>query len=385
MNKKLFRFALFLILFLLIIRQAGAIRISPSRFVVAFEPNAQITKSACITPGEPGIIDIIVEGNLVNHVILEKTQLVFNDSIAQCVSYTLSLPEILPPGQNEAIIYAREADPSGAEGSGVGTKASVGQQLWVNVPYPGKYLTATLSANDIEAEKPVDFTITLTSLGSEVISRVSANIELINQNNISLGSLPTTEITNLGPGSTEALTVTWSPSARDVGMYSAIATIYYDGNTAGAETYFKIGELLINLINITSPPIEEGEIEKIDILVESVWIENIPDVYAKIKAAGKTAKSESITIRTWSEEIISVYFSAEGLDAGEYPATAVVYYSDKTAEKEFTITVFEDKTFFYFMVGGSIVLMILIFLIIIFFIKQREYKRKMQHALYLPQ
>lgn len=383
--KKFVYLSFVIILILISFEGVSAIGITPSRIIINFEPNLQVTKYACVIYKSTGVINVSARAGLAKYISLDKNQLVFNGSkTQQCVKYTLSLPSTLTPGKNAARITASETAASGGRGA-LGSIAAVGQQIWVIVPYPGKYLTATLKAHDAEAGEPVEFTITLNSKGNETISKVIGSIEIINQNNVSLGFLPTTEITNFKPTTTATLNAVWSPSAKDVGTYRAIATINYDGKTAEAETTFRIGELTLRLINVTSPPIKEGEIGKIDILVESVWISTISDVYAEIKASGKTAESSQVVVNPWSRKTIFVYFPTEGLEAGKYPATATVYYADKTADKEFTITVFEDKTTYYFMVGASIALMIIIALIAIFFIRQREFKRRMSHAMYSPQ
>lgn len=381
MNRR-YIFLIAALLFILIIKPALAITISPGRVEYAFEPNLKVTESACVSYDYANTLEISVSGGLAKYITLDKEVLVFEGPSRKCVSYTALLPSTLTPGRNEARITASEV-PSPDKG-GFAALASVGQQFRVTVPYPGKYLTATLQATDVEAEKPVEFIVNLKSRGDEIISKVSADIEIINQNNKSLGVLETTEINNFEPGTKNSLRAVWSPSSRDVGTYDAIATVSYDDNFANAETSFRIGELNLKLINVTSTPIEKDEIGRIDTWVESFWISQIEDVTAEVKAAGRTVKSESIIIEPWSKKLIPVYFPTEGLEAGEYPATVTVRYADKTLEESFTLVIFEDKNMFYFMAGTSAALIIIIALMIIFFMKQREFKRKMQYAMYNP-
>lgn len=386
-QKKALILLVFIGLILSLFQNVYAIGISPARTIINFEPGLEtIAKYEIINNENREIyVEMHVRGDISEYIILHETSAIVPKGERKAFTYEIKLPEILEPGRHDIRIGAVESSPpSTMSGATIGARGAVESQLWIEVPYPGKYLTASLTSQDAEIGKQVEFTISLNNLGKEIISSVSGNIEIITQNNNSLGVLPTTETANFAPTTSAALKAIWAPSSRDVGTYTAKATIYYDGNTAKAETSFKIGELNLKLINVTSIPIEKEGIGKVDVLIESVWISSISSVFAEVKAAGKTAKSESITVEPWSKKIIPIYFSAEGLEAGEYPATAVVYYEGKTAEKAFILAIFEDKTMFYFMAGGSVVLAIIILVLISFIISNRRFKKRMQHAMYIP-
>ena len=271
--------AIFLILSLLPIG-AYAIGISPSRVIIDFEPGYEETIEYFVLNQGDAVLNAVIyaSGDLSEHITLSRNSVTVQPGQKEYFSVTLKLPEELSPGRHDNRIGAREAGPAG--GGTVAALAAVESQLWIDAPYPGKYIEASLDAANAAVNEIAEFTLTITNKGSEDLSRVSATIDIYNKGtNEKVGSIGAGE-TSIISGESAELKASWR--GTQTGAYKAVATVSYDGSTKTVEDDFKIGDLLVNIVDIRSDDIPAGSIGKISIDIDSLWNEDIEDVYAQV-------------------------------------------------------------------------------------------------------
>lgn len=335
----------FVLIFSLFLGNVYPIGIGPGRVILDFKPNLKETFTYQVFNNENKNMDVemYVKGDLEDYVTLSTTSSTFSPGESKTFTYEINLPsELEKPGTYDTRIGALEVlSTTGGQGATVGARAGVELQLWIRVPYPGKYMEISLEAPDAKVGEPVQFTITLSNLGKEDIS-AKASIELYDSNNLKFATLSIGEI-YVETAATKELYKEWETGNIKPGTYHAVATVTYNGKSAKDEKDFRIGDLLIKIIDVYADNILQGTIGKINIEIESSWNEDISDVYAEIKVAGETIKSETINIGPWERRIINAYWDTKASDIRDYDASAIVHYSGKTISKEFTLHVVDAE------------------------------------------
>jgi len=185
--------------------------------------------------------------------------------------------------------------------------------------------------------------------------------------------------TTVAVGTTETLTAQWNTSGVNPGVYRAIATVVYDENTATTEVQFKVGELLIKIVDVVVEDIVQRSIGRFDIQIESFWNELISDVYAEVKILdGETViesiKTESVDMEPWAKKTIKAYWDTKGVEVGSYDARVILHYADKTTEERVTVNVVKFRRVL-FNVAIVAVLAAVIALAVVLFMRAKERKR----------
>lgn len=387
-SKKILFFLSLTILLSFLLEDVYAIGVGPSRIVVDFEPNLKktFTYNVINNEGREIQVEMYVKGALKDYVTLHQTSGKLATREVKVFSFELSLPSMLEtPGTYDTRIGVVETLPTiRREGATVGARAGVEMQLWVKVPYPGKYIEIALTAANIKLGEPADFTISISNLG-ELDVTAKDDVTIFDPSNNLITTVYAGEAF-IKSKETGKLFATWT-TTKDVkpGTYRAVATVKYDGKNATTQKTFKVGELLLDIVDIKVDKIKKGSIARFEIEMQSFWNEKIFNVYVELEIFdGKgnkiaTVKSESVDIEAWQRKTVSAYWDTKGLEVGKYGVKTILHYDNKTAEKTIQAEIIAFEVSAWMVVAGAGVIVILvIYLKKLRAVKVRTWKRKRQ-------
>ncbi|MBI2671240.1 hypothetical protein HYX18_04670 [Candidatus Woesearchaeota archaeon] len=384
-SKKSFLLLILVILFLP--GYAYSFLISPPFINIDYEPGKTINWGFNIggLKEENAIVYLMLykTGDLNQSIqILTNETLVLKSGKWVQVGGIITLPNNLGPGTHEnGVVAVQVPDKEG----GQGLSALIGVKYVINVivPYPGKYLIATLDVFNVKINQPVDFIFNLISKGKEKINKISIKLEIFNHEEVKVGELNET-FENLDTNQFAKITMQWDSKNNPYGLYRAVATIDYDGNKQVLTKAFRIGDLIVSIINITGTEIKKGQIGKIIITGESQSNDFIEGAYASIEIQTKDniiqLKSPSVNFDPFTQRDFIIYLDTSNIPSGEYKGKAKLFYYDKYGEKEFVVKI---KSNFFSNFGTiSIALLVIIFILLIVvilnYIKFRRYKKSKQ-------
>ncbi len=342
-NKKLIGMLVsFIVITIFLVHNVEALGISPGRKTFNFESNLKETVEFKILNNDHRDMQalIYVEGDLAEYVALQDVMLNIKASDDFKMSkYEIRLPsKIEKPGTHEARIVVREVPVDAAiKGSHVGATASVVTQLHVIVPYPGKYAEVELKISETGAGQPLTFIVPVNNYGTQNIVKAKGIIDIYGPTNDKITSLETDSLGIKSKERGELVTV-WEGDINP-GKYFVIVTVTYDGETATAEKVFSVGDLAIDILDVTVKDYKLGGIAKFNILVESKWAEDLADVYAEMTVTQNgdeiiRFKSASETVKALAKEELIAYWDTEGIKEGTYDAKLALYYGDRSTERE---------------------------------------------------
>jgi hypothetical protein len=309
--------------------------------VIFFQPNAEKSFYFMLRSiASETEIELSATGDLKDYVTLSEI------SEEGVFIATVRLPEeIEKPGVHKIIITAEEV--STKTSGSIAALTAVAIPIKVIVPYPGKYIEATLNAPDINVNDTTEFVITVISLGEENITSVRGYVSVYSPSGEEVASIETEE-KSLQINSLEKLHARWQATDQKEGLYSAVATVAYDGATVETEKkMFRIGALVIKIIKVT----EEFEADKINPFIlelKSEWANKVPDLYAEVKIIDKGTQIDSfetlhVSINPFERKEITAYWNTKGIKPGIYNAGVVLHYADSKIEKSFEIIVKEAE------------------------------------------
>jgi len=339
----------FFIFFSILSQDVYAVGITPGRTVIDFEPNLKKNVSFTVLNNEHKDMNILLyvkESELSDVVTLYDGLVSFSaDEESKSFTYTVNLPDsIEKPGTYKVDIVAMELPPDVREGGTfIGATTAVITQLIIKVPYPGKYAEIDLAVSEAEVNESVAFFVKVLNFGGEDIKKAKAMIDILGPTEEKIASIESEE-TEIKARKRKELIVTWKADVNP-GMYHAVAVLRYDGKIARAEKNFAVGNLFIDVKEVTVKDFRLGGIAKFNILVESRWNEKIEDVYAHMfidDKEGKTIadfKTASVDMEPFSEEVIYAYWDTEGVSEGDYDARMDLHYAGKSTQKRLRTSV----------------------------------------------
>lgn len=397
-NNFLITLSLFLFLVVLI-PSINALGITPGRTSIDFSSNLQKEVSFSVINSEHKNMNIAftVQGDLVNYIEIDKEVISFSkDENSKDFKYKLNLPKAISPGLHQVEIIATEL-PEDIEDIGMVVKAtvSVATQLYVHVPYPGKYIDANFDIVKREDENLIDFYIPIISRGEEDIKEAKGIIEIY-KNNEKIRTLETDEI-SISSGSKKELSFSWEPDVAP-GEYSASAKVIYDGeSTQGIKKIFNVGEENLGVLGISVNNFKLGDVAKIKILVQNKLSDEIRKAIANLKVYDSQLeeivdlKSQDYIIPAKSNKEMVLYWDTEKIQKGQYGSELRIDYNQEFVSKNFKVDVNEDSMYFSgigFVIssgdGGKmsttslliIIIIILVLVNLIWFVWWKRHKKK---------
>ena len=374
MKKREMVFVLYLIISVNVLHLASAAMagVSPGIYAVNFEPNLKTIAAFNFMSDGDSVFEVYVEGDLAKYVKLDPEELVGGGTVA----VILDLPsKIDVPGNHVLHIGARQAP--GGEG-GIGISANPQGTIIVIVPYPGKYATVSLSANNANVGEPVKFNAIATSLGKEDINAY-AILDIISMkekkqvDRIDFGSrfIPSTK--------SEQFYRELETKNYKAGNYNATIIVTYGGEKPAKESViFKLGELFVDILSYSND-FERGKINRFNIEAESFWNDPIENLYANVTILDYniTFLTPSIDIAPWSKAFLTGYFDTTPIQEKKFKAKITLSYQDKTTEKVVDLR-FKSKISIltYAIIGGIVFVAILLAIAIILLIRRKNAKEK---------
>src|SRR3989338_3971197 len=256
------------------------IGISPAQkdWVYQLEPQHYELK---IVNNEKKDMDVILSatGTLRDYIKFDQKKISFTkeDNI-KIVGYTATLLSELEPGSNEGHIVAEETIPNARFGeSYVTAKLNFVSIVRVEVPLKDKFLLAKL---DVSADdNNVNVKATVSNKGTKEIDALSASFIVQDDDKpIATKALPARQLKEDKDDELKAIF-----NAKDItpGLYSAVATLNYDGNSLKLVKQFQIGAVNIK-INDFDKIFTEKKINQFNANLESSWNQELKNLYVEV-------------------------------------------------------------------------------------------------------
>ena len=351
MKNKIFVFA---ILFCLIFVQGvSALGITPGRTSVDFSPNLEREVTFSVVNTESKDIDIAfsVEGDLTNYINISNEVVSFSaGESSKSFKYSLKLPTSLSPGIHKAKIIATELAEDLDGDMVIKATVSVATQIYVSVPYPGKFVEANFNIVTFEDTDAVNFYVPFISRGEEIIESVDAVVDIYKRDE-KIGSLNTTELSFVKTGDRKELSATWNPEVAP-GEYLAKVVVDYDGEKINLEKEFNVGYEDFEVLGISVNNFKLGDVAKLEILIQNKLSDSVEDVFADLKIYDgeleqiADLESANYDIPALSNKEMIVYWDTEYLEEGIYGSELKINHEDKFISKTFKVDVSEDMMIF---------------------------------------
>jgi hypothetical protein len=361
-----FKLSLVMLLFL-VIPSAVAIGVVPASQELAFEPNlaTEVTFMIRNTQDYDVVAKVTLEDEAANHIsILERNTVSLGPKDHEYVTLRIKLPATMPPGDNKLFFKVAEVP----QGEGLSATTAVRSYIRVKVPYPGEYLIATIAAEDAKAGEKVPIVVDIRNDGTDTVEISKGVVSVIGNGVVDL--IPIT-FENLASRASTTQTVEWLSTTAGVGEYVAQVVVDYEGGSTSASTPFRVGDVLINILDVVAEEVPQGWRSRVDVTIDSKWNEPIENVYAEVEIEDQIVKSQSLTIDAWSKAVLNSYVETDQFDIGSHSGTVTVFYADKTVTQDFILTISQPVNLY--MVIGSVVAVSAGVFAIAFYLMRRKY------------
>lgn len=384
LTRKLLLVLILIIIITLNLNESISIGITPGRKTINFEPNLQTSVQFSIINNEKKDMRVLiyVEGEMNDSVKLYVNSTQFRSSDdSKSFTYDVKLPRTLEqPGIHETKIVAREVPIN--SGTTVGASPTVVSQLYINVPYPGKYAKVIMNVKDTDGTKPVRFFVSLDNLGLDDISNAKAIIDIYDSKNDKMTTINTNTI-SLKSKDRGDLVAEWNSNKILPGAYYAKAVVFYDNKLADTDIVFSVGQVLVDILSIDVNDFKLGGIAKFSVLIENKGGANLNNVYTEVSLNDKNGNSVAI-FKSASENFVqsnvkttlSAFLDTKNIKEGIYTGNIKLYFNDQVTEKQLrtVITLNSIKTEFIGITARAVsvqsvgnnngILMLLVFIII---------------------
>ncbi len=364
----IFKEVILIFVLVIIFSKSGyaALGVSPAIVKLNFIPGQEYVIDYNVFSDNPNKeISLSVGGELAEYVKLSKNKLIGGGGFTA----TLMLPDKIDrPGENEIGIITKEKL---SEANGIGTAIQINVVIKIFVPYPGRYLEATLDVKDgnIDEEIPVD--IKFVNRGLESLY-VSSYVSFLSSNK---DKIFTMAFDSIFINSTEEKYITklLNTTGYRPGDYFAEAFINY-GDEMKANDSFRIGSLYINITNF-SKELFEGSIQKFLINIESKWNGDLKEVYADVNISNSTKsfifRTPNADLPAWSRGILEGFLDTEGM-RGEYKTEISLKYSSEKSYASGTLVVLRRGINSLIYVSGIIALLAVVIILFMIWKKKKN-------------
>ncbi len=343
----------FLILLVGVFMMSGVLGfgISPARTTLDFKAGMErdVSFDVINSEGEDISFVFLAQGDLAEYIFSDVSSgSILASEKSKSFSYSLKLPELLEPGLHKGeVVVMQLPDEGSGQGSQVLATLAVATQIYLYVPYPGKYANAKLYVYSANVGEVVKFVIPVSSAGEFDLTSVRANVDVYDKAGEVVDSF------NVGPiaipsGQQRELVYDWDADVP-VGDYVAKSTVVYGDGTVSLEEKFSVGSEKLVLQEIWVDDFSLGEIAKLEMLVENKWSEKIADVLIKTKISNERGgvvsefKSSDYDVGGFSKEVFVSYWDTAGVIEGDYDAEVSIKYGDKESRENLKFEVSENE------------------------------------------
>jgi len=318
----------------------------------------------------------IVEGDLNGSVFLEDNIIEMLPSEEfRPLRYNISLEGELESGIHKIEIISLEFLKND---KGLKPKSRVVSEAFVFVPYPGKYIDATLNISSITIGENSEFIVNVKNLGSENVENIYANIVINNLFGEKIDYFETSS-SSLAVDEIKSLISNWNVSVNP-GRYMVNYEVFYDGESKLFEEEIQIGSNNLTIDGILVSTYQFGGIAKIQILVDNQWNQDLEGVNANL-IIYDSGGNELTNIRSSEERVVAfskkelfAFWDTKEIQIGDYDAKLNVYYGDKIVSKDIVLSANEDSLKIFGVgysvrpSGGGVNMTNLLLIIVIFFL-----------------
>lgn len=312
--------------------------VSPGSYEINFEPFLEKSFTFNFIFEEGITSKIRVEGPLSDYVFLDKETITGSETVVAKVN----LPEKIDSyGVNKIRISAKQIS-LGLEG--IELISDVGGIIKVFVPYPGKRPVIFLNLYDINEGENVKMNLKITNEGNEsFLAKPSIHL-FSGENKVYEKSFNEAIVDSLTSYEIEEYLNTSSLSS---GEYGAVSLVDYGVEFfAKGEDFFRIGTLLINITNCTKE-INRSDLEKFNIEVESLYNNEIRDIYASVSLGENTFYSPNFYLKPWEKKNVSVFLDSSDIKERNSSVLITLHYENTTNSEIFFINVLQSNLKIY--------------------------------------
>lgn len=357
-----------LLLFIIYLHCATAYSgVSPGTYTLNFEPNSEAVFNFNFLGDIDSSYEVYAEGNLAQYATLNVDELNGGGS----VNVLIEFPSSLEPGPHVLYVGARE---SSGNKAGISVNSNVRGQIIVSVPYPGKYVTMQFFVENASMGEEVKMKVLLDGLGNED-ANFDGKIKIYDERGKFLEEFNIGEYTVSALERKEVL-FDLDTTPYPAGRYFAEAYFEYESGVLLQRVPFRLGELIVNIIDATRK-LDRGTINEFNVIVESEWNDPIDNVYAEVNVFGQNIKftTPSIRLEGFSRANLTGFFDTTGIIEDNFNVNVKVFYEDKFTEKFVKLGFKDDVN--YFLIGiitATVIFLIIIVILIIITIKLRRIK-----------
>ena len=349
----------------------------PGKYETTFAPGESqtFTFSALNNADTPNTYKVYVKGELAEYITCSPESISLKARETSRFSCTIIMPSYLEPGAHQTSIGIIESVP-GSVGQ-IAVLSAVESRLTVNVPYPDFYVTIGLSVNNTKINEPTNIKVSVKNLGKESAT-IKVPIKIMSGEEV-IGNVITEEKV-IGAMKEETFNVEWTANVANAGKYTAVASLAHEDKTFSASTSFLVGDLIMNIVNLTSE-MYAGEIGRFDLRLQNLWSEPVNfDVEIEVlkDSISLGSKKETFDINGFEEKDFKIFWDTPLTEAGNYQAKVKLKYGDKEKESLFDFEVKNrkgGKTIGMMAVFGLAAILVIIILAVLFFIKSRIGKK----------
>jgi len=345
MNKKIL---LVFLVSVLMLSNVLALGVSPGRTTFDFKPGLERTIDVIVINSDHLDAEIRTEikGELGEYVSLkESTFDMGSGEDERQFSFDISLPGSLSPGLHKGEVIFIQSSGGGEGDVLIGAELAVATQIFVHVPFPGKYLESELNIFGTEEKKT--FVLVLVNRGEEVIEKASAEIGIVDAQGNEVASLESSEV-SLKPGERKEVSAVWDVNVP-IGRYIANVVLDYDGNKVLLKKEFEVGQFVLDLLQISVNDFSIGEVAKFNMIVENKWNEPISDAYAEMRVFDDefnelaNMKSATYSVPAGLRTTMVYYWDTKDIALGLYNANIILYYAGKKTQQDLKLDVDTDS------------------------------------------
>lgn len=329
----------------------SALGITPGKSTFDFEPGAQRKVSFSVVNSEARDMSLVVliQGELNQSISVSEVAFkMSSDERSKELTYILTMPLSLKPGLHTSeVVVVQLPEKSAISEAFVGAAVGVATQVYVFVPYPGKYAEASLNVIGPDDNGEIVFVMPVISRGDLDLVKVRGLIEIYGQLNEKIATLNTNEVA-IPSGQRMEIVATWIPNVPS-GTYRAVATVLYDEGTLTLEKQFNVGSRLLDLQNIEVNGFSLGEIAKFELLVENKWSEVIMGAYANLLIYNNEGevmadiKSPSYDVPALEKILMVAFWDTAGVRKGIYDSSVFLRYGQQSVQQDFKLEVKDNE------------------------------------------
>ncbi|MBT7903015.1 hypothetical protein HN587_04055 [Candidatus Woesearchaeota archaeon] len=364
--------------------------------LINFKPGDKKTYTYSIKANRPPLVldyDITVSGKLSEYITVEPKYIknIKNPAILNFKVH-VNLPEtLIEQGQITNFVTVTEVPTSSLNSGGTGSIGSARGKIIINMPYEGYKINSELNAPNLNENDIAKMQISVQNLGTNLIDKISATINVFDDQQNSITTLYTNEL-SVGYFEQIFLEADFDSTGFPPGKYTATAIINYDGQPEeNLSDSFFVGTKNIGVMSHTTRLIA-GIIAPFDVRVKSNWNNNV-NIYAKIFIDDLITQTPTIKLDKMGMGTLSTYLDSQSLTSGNKDLRITLFYDGSSSNYKGNVTVLSQEEFqksqdekkpstfdgdTNWMLIGAVTVLVLLNILVLIVLKKRKKKQQTQ-------